>query len=72
MAEEHLNSRREFMRSAGRYVILGGISALTLSTACRKQGKCTGQFVCRGCRQLEDCDLPQAVDVRTKRGENHV
>ena len=62
-------SRREFFRSVGRYLILGGLLGTTGTLlARRKSGSATGLpaniEACRKCTFLRKCDQPAAVLVR--------
>jgi hypothetical protein len=65
MSEESRKvSRREFLRNAGRYALTallgGGIGALVGRDGGESE-KCINQGVCRGCRRLRTCHLPQAM-----------
>ena len=62
-------SRREFFRSIGRYLILGGLLGTTGTlVARRKSASATGLpdniEVCRKCTFLRKCNQPEAVLVR--------
>jgi len=57
-------ARREFLRSAGRYLILGGLSALAVISLSKRGRKCPPQVVCQSCTEFAACELPQALHVR--------
>lgn len=59
--------RREFIRKAGRGLILGGVIAGGGYLLLRpKTGvACDFDFICRDCRQLKSCSLPEADDFKS-------
>ena len=66
--------RRQFFRDGLRYVILGGLAAvsgkLVTNRASRPGGQvCISAGICRGCEAFVDCGLPQALSAKTARQE---
>ncbi len=60
-------NRREFLRDAARYTLLGGACALAYVLAARPKGnpaKCFKTGVCRSCAAFRDCSQPQAGAAR--------
>ena len=61
MTRESGTTRREILKSVGRYGallgLLGGVGVLAGRTAC-------GQGACAGCPLLARCDLSKAQEVR--------
>lgn len=57
-------SRREFLRSAGRYTAAGALGALTLLAVRQSGAACQRPFVCGQCPVYGGCDLPKAMDYR--------
>ncbi|MHB9025583.1 MAG: hypothetical protein ACYC7E_15670 [Armatimonadota bacterium] len=61
----NLITRREFLRSLGRYlalgVLVGGTGALALR---RDPEKCVNRGICSGCSSFTDCGLPQALSAK--------
>lgn len=63
-AADEKQRRRDFLRSLGRYGILGGLTAVTGGLVLQGNlAKCTSNR-CEGCDLKSECDLPQAVDAR--------
>ena len=65
-------SRREFLRSGLRHVLLAGLAATTAVLARHRAGRlpgqtCINQGICRGCGAFDDCGLPQALAARQAR-----
>jgi hypothetical protein len=61
--------RREFIRSAGRWVLGGAVAAFgtfLISRSARGEGECRTPSACRGCRQLKQCHLPAALVARAR------
>jgi len=63
------NSRREFLRSFGRYisasaVVAGSVAVASRAARDRSAHRCTGNGVCRGCPVLRDCLHPTAFSAR--------
>jgi len=60
--------RRNFIRHAGRYVLLTGIVALgTFSIYKRRKvpaDECVLTGYCRTCTELGSCSLPQALEQK--------
>lgn len=61
---EQKPARREFLRSAGRYLILGGLSTVALISLGKRGRKCPPQVVCRSCTEFAACELPQSLHAR--------
>lgn len=63
-------SRREFLKSLARGLLLAGIGALGVklaSRAPRPDGEtCVGEGVCRGCSAFGGCGLPSALSARER------
>ncbi len=62
------SSRREFVRGAARYLLLGALTAGgALATASRRTAPnpaCVNQGICGGCPIFSGCDLPAALSVK--------
>jgi len=62
--KDHDAKRREFLKSAVRWLALpvvgGGVAAMAL----RKGEKCTSDFLCSSCQSSKGCGLPQALSYR--------
>lgn len=67
-------NRRQFLRTVGRGLLLGGLGALAAVLGRRSLDEgaiaCTGQGQCAGCGELTLCGLPLARDHRAARGGN--
>ena len=64
-------NRREFIRSAFRWPILGLLAWLGFRLGRRSwraetSGSCRRQRLCHGCAVLDDCGLPQARDFKLR------
>ncbi len=60
-----LIARRNWLRSAARYVLLGGIGLITLILFSRSGGKCLRfTLPCQECELLAHCGLPRARQTR--------
>ena len=62
-------NRREFFRSIGRYLILGGLLGTTGTLLARRKSASVTELpanieACRKCSFLKRCDQPAAVLVR--------
>jgi hypothetical protein len=66
---ERLN-RREFFKTAGRWLLvigLGAMAARLLIGKPRRAGEtCVNYWVCRGCTAFQGCGLPQALSARQR------
>jgi hypothetical protein len=63
------SGRRRFLRDGVRYIVLGGLAAVSGTLAARKAVRPIGQVcvnagICRGCAVFEDCGLPQALSAK--------
>lgn len=59
-------TRREFVRAAARYALLGAAAALAVVLV-RRGGsarKCVNASLCRGCEALKGCSLPPAASAK--------
>ena len=73
-------SRREFLRSCGRYLALGGLGALAATGFIRRNAApshghsetCGNNWMCRPCRKNSTCRLPQAESFRQHRNTENV
>lgn len=66
-AHSQVCARRDFLRSAARYALLGGIIAATATvfTNGRRSGRsCRRQFLCGDCPLSIECSLPEAMKFR--------
>ena len=71
-------SRRDFLKAAGRLLVLGGIGALAATLlggaggpANRRQRPpigetCLNEGLCRGCASFAGCGLPSALSARER------
>jgi hypothetical protein len=66
-------TRRELLRSVGRYAALAGIGVLAAKLMLRRSGgadgdiasqTCVNSGICSGCGAFDDCRLPQALSAR--------
>jgi len=70
MNVDKIASRRDFLRSAGRLAILGGMVAGGAKLAMRRGDlACTRRFACAACNKVPDCPLSQAADYRRTNGQ---
>jgi hypothetical protein len=64
-----MQSRRQLLAGALRYVTLGLLTAGGAATFAKRQrlvreGKCINSGICTGCKVLEQCSLPQSLSAR--------
>ena len=64
MSDDLKRDRRCFFRSLGRYLAAGAVTLGVGSLVARPGETCTQQGVCRGCRALDECHLPQALSLK--------
>jgi hypothetical protein len=67
--------RRQFLRDGLRYIILGGLAAVSGKLAARQAARPAGQVcisagICRGCAAFDDCGLPQALSAKEALGRS--
>jgi len=67
--------RRQFLRDGLRYIVLGGLAAVSGRLASRRAAPPAGQVcvsagICRGCAAWDDCQLPQALSAREAIGHS--
>lgn len=58
--------RKEFIKTTGRLLILGGITASTGYLLLNKKvsASCSVSPTCENCGKFQKCELPQAEEVR--------
>ena len=69
---EERPSRRELLRSIGRWAAFGGLAATGAGLAARSLTQpedCRLANPCRGCPSFDGCRLPRAGAVRSDRSE---
>ena len=66
-------SRREFLRTAGRLIALGGLGVLVFRllhrTGARRSAgaeTCVNEGLCRGCGAFAGCGLPAALSAKQR------
>lgn len=64
-------NRREFLKTAGRYLSLGGLSLLGISAGVKglsdkDEPVCEVNLPCRNCFKLGNCQEDKAVEMRDK------
>jgi hypothetical protein len=68
MSRDYRKNRREFLCDVGRVLTLGllagGAAALITKAGTRRIETCVNNGVCRGCGELSDCGLPQALSAK--------
>jgi len=63
-------SRRDFLKTGLRFVVLSGMAGLALKLLGKKStdnsaaAKCTNQYFCRNCFAVNTCYLPEAQSLR--------
>lgn len=57
-------TRREALRTTGRWVILGATAATLGALVTRRGEACDRAGLCQGCAALSGCGLPPAVTAR--------
>ena len=68
-AAQKSSSRRDLLKGIGRYAILAVVAVAT-GLSCFKRarlnrdGVCINRGLCTGCEVFDDCDLPEAADIR--------
>lgn len=67
---DHLKDegRRKFLRTLGRALLALGLGGGVAALVSRDPEKCTNQGLCRGCSELADCRLPQALSLKEALG----
>lgn len=73
MGKGYSEDRRDFLRGFGRVALLGGLiigagSLIRREETDRRIETCAGDGICRNCRDLTDCRLPQAISYRQAKG----
>ena len=67
--------RRKFVGKLARGFILTALTSLSAYLIFRekKEGpeSCQYDFICKSCKQMTACELPQAKDYRTSRNLNY-
>lgn len=62
--KDHDSKRREFLKSAMRWMMLPVVGGGVAAMAMRKGENCTGDSLCSSCGSSRSCGLPQAVSYR--------
>jgi len=61
-------NRRNFIDKTGRTFLLGTLAIVSGILVSRRQvvrgNQCTEDFMCRNCRKISDCRLPEAETER--------
>jgi hypothetical protein len=59
-------NRKEFIKTGGRFLILGGMAATTgyLVANQKVDTTCSVSAACKNCGQFSECELPQAAEVK--------
>jgi hypothetical protein len=64
------NTRREFIRTIGRGILFTGLIGTSGYLLFRnKEGSvdiCKYDFLCKNCKKLKSCSLPEAKDFKTQ------
>jgi hypothetical protein len=68
--------RKEFIRTSGRLIILGFLTALSAAFILKRQVSvpktCDKAGQCNGCASLLSCNLPEAVKLRKDEREKGI
>jgi hypothetical protein len=72
MAER--TSRREFLKTAARWLLLAGLGAVAARLLRSRPGRglrhggeiCVNDGLCRGCTAFKGCGLPQALSAKQR------
>jgi hypothetical protein len=61
--------RKDFFKTTGRLLILGGITASTGYLVLNKKvtASCSVSPTCKNCGEFSKCELPQAKEVKEQR-----
>lgn len=65
--------RRQFLRDALRYTVLGGLAVIGGKLAARPHAAgqvCISAGICGGCAAFEDCGLPNALSAKQALGHS--
>ena len=59
-------NRKEFFKTTGRLLIIGGMTAATGYLFVEKKitASCSVSPACKNCGEFSKCELPQAVEVK--------
>ena len=71
-AQSLVCARRDFLRCAARYALLGtftSVAAIALINGRRPGRSCRRQFLCGGCPLANECSLPEAAQFRNRSRE---
>lgn len=60
--------RRNFIKKISRNLVLGGVLATSGYLLLKPETgeECNFDFICKDCRQLKNCSLPEADDFKKK------
>jgi hypothetical protein len=67
------SSRRQLLRAWGRYTMLAAVTGVGATLLFRQpdddttEPRCNLQAPCQGCRSVDRCQRPEAVQVRSDR-----
>jgi len=70
LPREQTGSRREFLRSVGRYGFASVLAGLVFAGARKPEAsreKCANRGICGGCSVFASCGLPAALSVKAFR-----
>jgi len=58
--------RRDFIKKISRNLVLGGVVATSSYLLLKPDTgeECNFDFICKNCRQLKQCSLPEADDFK--------
>jgi hypothetical protein len=59
-------NRRDFLKTVVRGIILSGIMLLVGQLLFKNKGEKSCDFLCRNCKKLNSCTLPEAVKFKPK------
>lgn len=67
--------RRKFVTRLGRGAILASLASMSgyLIFREKKEGPeaCKFEFICKSCKRITECELPEAKEYRTSRNLNY-
>lgn len=62
--------RRKFLKDIARWAVALGLGGGVAAITTRDPEKCLNQGICRGCREFNDCHLPQALSAKEALGKD--